>query len=316
MTLQALVPLLPELALFALAVVVLLGGALRRGAAMGWLTLTGLAAAFVLTFFVEEGSSILEGAFVQDSLALFSKRLFTASAVLSLLGSLTLRTGPFVRRSAEYHFALVVAVLGMSVLVSARELILLFVSFELMSVPLFLMTGFLKRDAAAPEAALKFFLIGTASAALVLYGMSFVYGAAGSTMLADIPPALRDGPPVLMLGMGLVLAGLGFKIAAFPFHMWAPDTYEAASTPFVAWLSVAPKAAGFVVIIRLFLAGVGTAALIWAPAIAVLAGMTMVTGNLMAIPQQNIKRLLAYWGSPTSATCSWGWRRSRAPASR
>jgi len=293
---EILMPLLPELALFALAVVVLVGGAIRRGAAMGWITLIGLVATFALTFIVQEGASLLDGAFVQDSLALFSKRLFVASAVLSLLGSLTLRTGAFMRRSAEYHFALVASLLGMSVLVSARELILLFVGFELMSLPLFVMTGFLKREATAPEAALKFFLVGTASSAVILYGMSFVYGAAGSTMFSEIPPALRDGPPVMMLGMGLLLAGLGFKIAAFPFHMWAPDTYEAASTPFVAWLSVAPKAAGFVVIIRLYLAGVGTAALIWAPAIAVLAGMTMVTGNLMAIPQQNIKRLLAYSG--------------------
>jgi NADH-quinone oxidoreductase subunit N len=291
-----LMPLLPELALFALAVIVLVGGAIRRGAAMGWITLIGLVATFALTFIVQEEASLFDGAFVQDSLALFSKRLFVASAVLSLLGSLTLRTGAFMRRSAEYHFALVASLLGMSVLVSARELILLFVGFELMSIPLFVMTGFLKRDATAPEAALKFFLVGTASSAMILYGMSFVYGVAGSTMLSEIPPALRDGPPVMMLGMGLLLAGLGFKIAAFPFHMWAPDTYEAASTPFVAWLSVAPKAAGFVVIIRLYLAGVGTAALIWAPAIAVLAGMTMVTGNLMAIPQQNIKRLLAYSG--------------------
>ncbi len=304
-----LMPLLPELALFALAVVVLLIGAIRSPAYVGrgplsegnsgpagLVTLVGLVATFVLTFFVEEGASLLEGSFVQDSLALFAKRLFVASAVLSVLGSLTLRTGPFSRRSAEYHFALVASLLGMSVLVSAHELILLFVGFELMSIPLFLLTGFLKRDAAAPEAALKFFLVGTASSAVILYGMSFVYGVAGSTMFSEIPPALRDGPPIMMLGMGLLLAGLGFKIAAFPFHMWAPDTYEAASTPFVAWLSVAPKAAGFVVIIRLYLAGVGTAALVWAPAIAVLAGMTMVTGNLMAIPQRNIKRMLAYSG--------------------
>jgi NADH-quinone oxidoreductase subunit N len=96
--------------------------------------------------------------------------------------------------------------------------------------------------------------------------------------------------------MALLLAGLGFKIAAFPFHMWAPDTYEAATTPFVAWLSVAPKAAGFVAIIRLFVEGVGDAALIWIPAISVLAGMTIVTGNFMAIPQRNIKRMLAYSG--------------------
>ena len=116
------------------------------------------------------------GSFVQDGLALFAKRLFLASAALSVLGSIALRQGIFARRSAEYHFALLASLLGMCVLASARELILLFVAFELMSIPLFLLTGFLKRDAVAPEAALKFFLVGTVSSAVIVYGMSFVYG--------------------------------------------------------------------------------------------------------------------------------------------
>jgi NADH-quinone oxidoreductase subunit N len=154
----------------------------------------------------------------------------------------------------------------------------------------------MKRDAVAPEAALKFFLVGTASSAIILYGMSFVYGQTGSTLLAAIPEGLAGGHPLLLLGMALVLAGLGFKIAAFPFHMWAPDAYEAASTPFVAWLSVAPKAAGFIAIIRIYLEGAGNAAPVWMPIVATLAGVTIVTGNLLAIPQQNIKRMLAYSG--------------------
>ena len=303
-------PLVVELALFALAVLVLLVGIVERpyagrgprrgpaatGAGIGWLTLAGLVAIFGLTFLADEGGSVLRGSFVLDSLAIFGKRLFIASAALSVLGSLTLRHDALTRRAAEYYFALVVSLLGMSVLVSARDLVLLFIAFELMSIPLFLLTGFLKRDAVAPEAALKFFLVGTASSAVIVYGMSFVYGVTGSTTLDAIAPAMFDSHPLLLLGMALLLAGLGFKIAAFPFHMWAPDTYEAASTPFVAWLSVAPKAAGFIAIIRLFIEGVGSAALIWMPAIAILAGMTIVTGNLMAIPQQNIKRLLAYSG--------------------
>ena len=310
MTFDLGMPLVIELALFALAVLVLFAGIARphpgrapvsesNGGPPGpaaWLTLAGLAVIFGLTFLATEGGSILRGSFVQDGLALFGKRLFIASAALSVLGSIALRQGVFARRSAEYHFALVVSVLGMCVLASARELILLFVSFELMSIPLFLLTGFIKRDAVAPEAALKFFLVGTASSAVILYGMSFIYGATGSTTLDAIPPAMANGDTLMMLGMGLLLAGLGFKIAAFPFHMWAPDTYEAASTPFVAWLSVAPKAAGFVAIIRLYVEGVGPSALVWLPAVSVLAGMTIVTGNLMAIPQQNIKRLLAYSG--------------------
>ena len=126
--------------------------------------------------------------------------------------------------------------------------------------------------------------------------MSFIFGVTGSTDLASIPGALATGDSMMLLGMTLLLAGLGFKIAAFPFHMWAPDTYEAASTPFVAWLAVAPKAAGFIAIIRLYVEGVGAATLVWMPVVAAVAGMTIITGNLMAIPQHNIKRLLAYSG--------------------
>jgi NADH-quinone oxidoreductase subunit N len=288
-------PLVPELALFALAVIVLLAGLIRPGRAIGWLTFAGLLAVLGIMYFAREGT-LFESSFIQDELALFAKRLFLFASAVCLLGSLTMKQPAFDRRSAEYHFALLVSLLGMLVLASARDLILLFVAFELMSIPLYVLTGFLKRETVAPEAALKFFLVGTVSSAVIAYGMSFVYGMTGTTALSAIPQALAAGHPLMLLGMGLLLAGLGFKIAAFPFHMWAPDAYEAASTPFVAWLSVAPKAAGFVAIIRLYVEGVGTAALIWMPFIATLAAMTVITGNLMAIPQQNIKRMLAYSG--------------------
>jgi NADH-quinone oxidoreductase subunit N len=289
---------LPELALFVLAMLVLLVGLFQQGdpsRVLGWLTFIGLLGVLGLTFAAPEGE-ILGGTYVQDGLAIFAKRLSVAAALISVLGSLTLAQYGFTRRAAEYHFALLMSLLGMLVLVSARELVLLFVAFELMSIPLYVLTGFLKRDAAAPEAALKFFLVGTASSAVIVYGMSFVYGITGSTSLTTIPEALAGGHPLMLLGMALVLAGLGFKIAAFPFHMWAPDSYEAASTPFVAWLSVAPKAAGFIVIIRIYIEGVGNAAPVWMPVVATLAGVTIVTGNLMAIPQRNIKRMLAYSG--------------------
>ena len=302
MTVDLGVPLLPELALFALAVLVLIMGLVQQGdprRRIGWVTLAGLCVILGLTFAADEGGSLFGGTFVQDALALFAKRLVLSAAVLSVLGSLTLGHPSFSRRSAEYHFALLVSLVGMFVLVSARELVLLFVAFELMSIPLYVMTGFLKRDAVAPEAALKFFLVGTVSAAVILYGISFVYGISGSTSLDQIAQAFGTGGtghPLLMVGMALVLAGLGFKIAAFPFHMWAPDAYEAASAPFVAWLSVAPKAAGFIALIRLFVEGMGNAAPVWMPIFVALAGTTIVAGNLMAIPQQNIKRLLAYSG--------------------
>jgi NADH-quinone oxidoreductase subunit N len=294
-----LTPLVPELALVALAFLVFALGLVQQGTGgrgVAWLTLAGLLAVFGLTFAVEPGGALFGGAFVQDGLALFAKRLFLGSAALSVLGSLALGTGPFVRRTGEYHFALLVSLVGMLMLASARDLILLFVAFELMSIPLYLLTGFRKAQAEGPEAALKFFLVGTVSAAVIVYGMSFIYGATGSTALDAIPQWLAVGDPLVLLGMALLLAGFGFKIAAFPFHMWAPDSYEAASTPFVAWLSVAPKAAGFVAIIRVFLEGAGAAAAVWLPLVGGLAAATIITGNLMAIPQRNIKRLLAYSG--------------------
>ncbi|HEY3159713.1 MAG TPA: NADH-quinone oxidoreductase subunit N [Vicinamibacterales bacterium] len=322
MTFDIGMPMVPELALFVLAVLVLLVGLLgRRGvetnavvgaerrepvvgadlqvgpsSVIGWISLVGLLVVFALIFFAREGATLFSGSFVNDGLAIFSKKLFVASAALSVLASLTVRPGSLSRRSAEYHFILLTSVLGMLVLASARELILLFVSFELMSIPLYVLTGFVKRDDAAPEAALKFFLVGTASSAVIVYGISFIVGVTGSTELAAIPAALSTGDSMMLLGMTLLLAGLGFKIAAFPFHMWAPDAYEAASTPFVAWLAVAPKAAGFIAIIRVYVEGVGAATLVWMPVVAAVAGMTIITGNLMAIPQHNIKRLLAYSG--------------------
>jgi NADH-quinone oxidoreductase subunit N len=292
-------PLVPEAALVALAVLVLIVGLVQLGDPkrwIGWITFLGLLGVLGLTGVADEGQSLFSGAFVQDGLALFAKRLVLAAAAVSVLASLTIGHANFTRRAGEYHFTLLLSLVGMMVLVSARELVLLFVAFELMSIPLYVLTGFMKRDAAPPEAALKFFLVGTVSAAVILYGMSFVYGVTGTTLLAAVPVGMAEGHPLMMLGMGLMLAGLGFKIAAFPFHMWAPDTYEAASTPFIAWLSVAPKAAGFVVIIRLFVEGGGNASLAWVPMVSMLAGVTIVAGNLMAIPQHNIKRLLAYSG--------------------
>jgi NADH-quinone oxidoreductase subunit N len=225
MTLNVGTLLAPELTLFAVAVVVLIAGLIRPGRAIGWITFVGLLLVLGVMHYAQEGV-LFDGAFAQDQLALFAKRLFLVASAVCLLGSLTLRQPVFDRRAAEYYFALLISLLGMLVLASARELILLFVAFELMSIPLYVLTGFLKREAVAPEAALKFFLVGTASSAIIAYGMSFVYGVTGSTALAAIPQAMRDGHPLMLLGMGLLLAGLGFKIAAFPFHMWAPDTYE------------------------------------------------------------------------------------------
>ena len=263
---------------------------------VGVLTAIGLVILLGVSWRAEAGAEIFNGAFVQDELALFAKRLFIVATLIGVLASLPLRAVAFARRATEYYLAILASLLGMLVLGSARDLILLFVAYELMSIPLYYLAGFLKREPEAVEAALKFFLVGTVSSAVLIYGLSFLYGIAGTTDIRGVAKPMTTGHPMLLLGMLLTLGGLGFKIAAFPFHMWVPDTYEAASTPFVAWLSVAPKAAGFIVIFRLYLEGMGDRVLFWVPVATGLAAVTIIGGNLMAIPQQNIKRLLAYSG--------------------
>jgi NADH-quinone oxidoreductase subunit N len=296
---SALAPFALEMGLGALLLIVFVAGLIQRGEdrrAIGWLATLGVLVLAIVAAFVTPAPSALGGMFAQDGLAIFAKRLFLVATFIGLLAGLSLPDRVFARRSAEYHLLILASLLGMLVLASARDLILLFLSFELMSIPLYVLAGFLKREAIAVEASLKFFLVGSVSSAVLAYGLSFVYGATGSTDLAKIGAAAAGSGPLLTLGLVAALAGFAFKIAAFPFHMWVPDTYEAASTPFVAWLSVAPKAAGFVALFRVFFEGAGDRAAGWMPVAAVLATLTMLAGNLMALPQQNTKRLLAYSG--------------------
>ncbi len=263
---------------------------------IGWLASLGVLALLGLAMAQAPVAPRLGGAFVQDGLAIFAKRLFLVATFIGLLGGASMPDAVFKRRAGEYHLLILASLLGMLVLASARDLILLFVAFELISLPLYALTGFRKRDGTAVEAALKFFLVGSVSSAVMAYGLSFVYGAARTTQLAGVAKAIPAGDPWLVLGLVTAFVGFGFKIAAFPFHMWVPDTYEAASTPFVAWLSVAPKAAGFVGLFRVYFDGMGSEAGLWGPMAAGLAALTIVGGNLMALPQRNTKRLLAYSG--------------------
>ena len=226
-------PLVLELGLGVVILVVFFAGLFHRSddrRSVGVVAVVGLTVLLGMSWRMEPGQALFGGSFVQDDLAIFAKRLFLVATIIGVLGSLSLRAATFARRATEYYLAILASLLGMLVLASARELILLFVAFELMSIPLYYLTGFLKREEEAVEAALKFFLVGTVSSAVLVYGLSFVYGIAGTTDLGGIASALRTGHPLILLGMVLALGGLGFKIAAFPFHMWVPDAYEAAST--------------------------------------------------------------------------------------
>jgi NADH-quinone oxidoreductase subunit N len=288
-----------EIGLGVLLLAVFAAGLFARGEDrrwIGWVAAAGVLVLIGLSMSLAPTASRLGGAFVQDGLAIFAKRLFLVATFIGLLGGVGLPDAAFKRRAGEYHLLVLASLLGMLVLASARDLVLLFVAFELMSMPLYALSAFRKRDDAAVEAALKFFLVGSVSSAVMAYGLSFVYGGARSTQLAEVAKAFPTGDPWLILGLVATFVGFGFKIAAFPFHMWVPDTYEAASTPFVAWLSVAPKAAGFVALFRVYFEGMGPDAVVWGPMAAGLATLTIVGGNLMALPQQNTKRLLAYSG--------------------
>jgi NADH-quinone oxidoreductase subunit N len=263
---------------------------------IAWLATLGVLILAVVSVGAAPTPPALRGMFVQDGLAIFAKRLFLVATFIGLLAAIARDSVACGRRAGEYHLLILASLLGMLVLASARDLILLFVAFELMSIPLYVLSGFLKREEEAVEAALKFFLVGSVSSAVMAYGLSFVYGAAGTTDLARIAATFAPGHPLVLLGLLATFTGFAFKIAAFPFHMWVPDTYEAAPTPFVAWLSVAPKAAGFVALFRVYFEGMGERVAIWIPLAAGLAAITIVAGNLMALPQQNTKRLLAYSG--------------------
>lgn len=273
----------------------LFGGEKR---AVGYLALIGVLLAFIVSFLVQPGSAFsTHRFFVNDAFALFLKRVFLLAGFLAVLASYDMGLEAFPRRVGEFYLLLFFSILGMSTLVSARELITLFVSFELLSIPLYVLAGYLKNSKRSAEAALKFFLFGSFSSALLLLGLALLYALTGTTSFTDLAFSLwKTRDSLYFLALLLLIAGFGFKIAAFPFHMWVPDTYEGAPTPFVAFLSVAPKAAGFGVVFRFFLEVLDRAGIPWMPLIALLAAVTIIAGNLMAIPQTNIKRLLAYSG--------------------
>jgi NADH-quinone oxidoreductase subunit N len=236
------------------------------------------------------------GAYVVDPFALALKALFILSGYIVLLISTTyIEEGDYYE--GEYSFLIVCSVLGMVVMASARDLITIFIALELLSIPGYLLAGWRKRDLKSNEAMMKYYLLGVLATGVMLYGMSLIFGFTGSTLLTDIGAATRGSVganSVVTIGVIFVLVGFAFKVSAVPFHFWAPDTYEGAPTPVTAFLSVATKAAGFVALMELVFVGFFGRSDVWGPMFWALAALTMTVGNLIALRQTNVVRMLAY----------------------
>jgi len=304
----------PELALtatiFVLVVVdiVLRGHAARRRVVGGVAILGLVATALAFAALPADAGPLFHGMLALDGFAVFFKGLFLAAAFLAILfGAIS----DEIQRSryGEYLILLLCLTLGLSLLAAARNLLMIYLSLELVSLPSYILAGFRRGDRQSSEAALKYVIFGAASSGLMLYGFSLLYGLAGTLDVSGIGPRVMSvasggdaaGMLALALAVLFALVGFGYKVAAVPFHMWCPDVYQGAPTPFVAFLSVGPKAAGMAALLRFLLLGFGAphgwlpaGAFPWPALIGILSVATMTVGNLIAIAQENVKRLLAY----------------------
>ncbi len=250
----------------------------------------------VLTLALSDGGvrSLFDDRYMVDNFSLVMKGLFLlAGYVVILLTADHLREGDYYQ--GEYWFLLLTSLLGMVMMASSRDLVSIFVSLELLSIPAYMMAAWRKRDLRSNEAGIKYYLLGVFASALMLYGMSLLYGISGSTKLVDISKYLgTDLTSVRALAVFFIVVGFAFKVSAVPFHTWAPDTYQGAPTPVTAFLSVASKAAGFVALVTVIFVGFPGSHDVWQPVFWILSALTMTVGNVLALKQTNIVRMLAY----------------------
>jgi NADH-quinone oxidoreductase subunit N len=300
-SLADLAALSPELLLSGGALLLMLSEAFLRGERRGYQAVaTAAIAAAALVAFVAQADAPVRALFggfaVADRFALF----VGATVCAGLFATALLGAGFLRARSAErgeFYALCLLAAVGMCLLARANDLVFVFIALEVMSVSTYPLAGYLRQGARSTEAAFKYFVLGAFSSGLFLYGTALCFGATGQTSLSRIAGA-GGGGTLLVAGLVLVLAGLAFKVAAVPFHMWAPDVYEGSPTPVTAFMAVGVKAAAFAVLLRVLLTGFGAPGLAgpatWQPLIEALAILTMVGGNLLALTQRNVKRMLAY----------------------
>ncbi len=263
-----------------------------------WLTIVGCAIALYVSVDMlqvgmegTEFSNMLQ----VDKYSLFFDVIFLVSTILVVLISMNY-LGRTDRRQGEYYLLILLATLGMMLMASGNELIVVFLGLELMSLSLYVLAGYFQRSMASSEAGMKYLLLGAFASGFFLYGIALIYGGAGTTSIPKIASAITVNAksPLLLSGMFLLVVGFGFKVALVPFHQWAPDVYEGAPTSIAAFISAGPKAAGFAAFLRIFLEALQNIQSEWIVVVTILAALTMTVGNLVAIAQRNIKRMLAY----------------------
>ena len=291
-------PILPELLLIGIGVL-LIGFDLfmpRQRQLLPWLTVVGSLTALAMILGSQPTSSF-GGMFLTDGYAMVFKTICLGAVILTALMSET-----FCRviglHQGEYYSLMLFSLVGMLLMASAGDLMVLYLGLELMALPVYVLVGLHKRESRTSEAAVKYFLMGMFASALLLFGMSLLYGLTGTTEIARIAAlagsAQLSANPALLAALGLMLAGLCFKVAVAPFHLWTPDVYEGAPTIVTALMSVGPKAAGFAIFGRVLFFALPQLHDHWGPVLAVLALLTMAVGNITALCQHSLKRMLAY----------------------
>lgn len=289
-----------EIATAILALAVLVIGLLvpqEQKYGLGYLVTIGLAGILLLSFgYYGTNAKTFADMYIVDDFSIFFKQLFLIAAFLVSL-SATLYVKKIGTNYGEFFIMLVFATLGMMILSSAGDFVTLYLALELMTITFYILTGYKKTESKSVEAGVKYLLLGAMSSGILLYGLSLVYGMTGTTVILDVAARIQgmdSMPPALLVGMIFLIAGFGFKISAVPFQMWSPDVYEGAPTPVTAFLAVGSKAAAFAALIRVFLGAFPEYQTEWKLLFAALAALTIIIGNLVAIPQTNIKRMLAY----------------------
>jgi NADH-quinone oxidoreductase subunit N len=269
----------------------------RARSGLGWLAFAGtLAAGLAIIPMQGRPGTAYSNLWIVDEYSIFFHALFIFIAAMTTLISID-----YLRREnmnhAEYYALLLFATAGMLVMAGSNELMMVFIGLEILSIATYVMAGFRRTDLRSNESALKYFLLGSFASAFFLYGVALIFGATGSTNLISISAALTQAgiqPGLVYLSAALLLVALCFKVAVAPFHIWAPDVYEGAPTPITGFMSVGPKAAGFAVLFRVFVTAYPLIEGRWTEVMGVLAAVTMILGNVIAIVQPNIKRMLAY----------------------